>query len=214
MAQYKKKSSPKLEKESRDPELVTGPNSNITIHAMAEIFRDYIVDANSLTSENSYKYALSKLGGLVYTLGDVAIFASTISGKDFTDEANYWTSGIFVSAAVNKIIKENEAVTLDFASLGVPADCIGFRLKHGKILVPGNAGDYLGEHMTGGEIIVRGNAGYYTGYSMSGGSITVHGNAGGHLGRYMSGGIIKIEGKVGSIAKPYTGKIYQRGILQ
>ncbi|MDE1828854.1 MAG: hypothetical protein KGI25_00885 [Thaumarchaeota archaeon] len=193
---------------------MAGTNSNVTVNAMAEIFRDYIVDANGLTSENSYKYALSKLEGLVCTLSDVTIFASMISGKDFTDEANYWTSGIFVSAAVNKIIKKDETVTLDFASLGVPADCIGFRLKYGKIIVPGNAGDYLGEHMSGGEISVQGNAGYYVGYSMSGGSITVHGNAGGHLGRYMSGGVIEIEGKIGSIAKPYRGKIYHKGILQ
>lgn len=182
--------------------------------SIAEVFRDYIVDANGLTSENSYKYALTKLGGLAYTLSDVAAFARIISGKDFTDEANYWTSGIFVSAAVNKVIKENETVTLDFANLGVSADCIGFRLQHGRIVIPGNAGDYLGEHMSGGEIVVKGNAGYYVGYAMSGGSIAVHGNAGGHLGRYMSAGVIQIKGKIGSIARPYSGKIYHNGILQ
>jgi glutamate synthase domain-containing protein 3 len=193
---------------------VAETKSNVTVHAMAEIFREYIVDANGLISENSYKYALSKLEGLVYTLSDVTIFTAMISGKKFTDKANYWTSGIFVSAAVNKIIKENETVKLDFASLGVPADCIGFRLKYGKILVLGNAGDYLGEHMSGGEIIIKGNAGYYVGYSMLGGSIIVRGNAGSHVGRYMSGGVIKIEGQIGSITKSYQGRIYHKGTLQ
>lgn len=193
---------------------MAGTNSDVAVEAMAEIFRDYIIDANGLTSESSYKYALSKLEGLVYTLNDATVFASMISEKAFTDEANYWTSGIFVSAAVNQIVKENETVILDFANLDVPADCIGFRLKHGKILVPRNAGDYLGEHMSGGEIVVQGNAGYYVGYAMSGGSITVHGNAGGHLGRYMSAGVIQIEGQIGSIARPYRGKIYHKGILQ
>lgn len=189
-------------------------DSNLAVCAIAEVFRDYIVDANGLTSESSYKYALSKIDKMMYTLDDVTLFASIINGRDFTDEANYWTSGIFVSAAVNKIIKKDDTVTLDFANLGVPADCIGFRLKHGKILVHGNVGDYLGEHMSGGEVVVLGNAGYYAGYAMSGGRIIIQGNAGGHLGRYMSAGVIQIQGQIGSIAKPSGGKVYHKGVLQ
>lgn len=206
--------SAKLEKETRDHKSVVGIKPNVTVHALSEVFRDYITDANGLTSENSYKYGLSKLEGLDYALDDVMTFASMINGKDFTDEANYWTSGIFVSAAVNRIIKRDETVMLDFASLGIPADCIGFRLKHGNIMVVGNAGDYLGEHMSGGSITVQGNAGFYVGYRMSGGSIAVNGDAGGHLGRYMSGGLIKIGGKIGSVARPCGGKVYQKGVLQ
>ena len=193
---------------------MTGTNSNVIVDAIARIFREYIIDANGMTSENSYKYASTKLQSLKFALDDVSVFASMISGKYFSDEANYWTSGIFVSAAINKIIKKDETIKLDFASLEHPADCVGFRLEHGTIILHGNSGDYLGERMSGGKIIVEGNAGYYVGYSMSRGSITVQGNSGGHLGRYMSGGVIKIEGQIGSIAKPCKGQIYQKGILQ
>ena len=189
----------------------TGKNKTC---ALDEVFREYIIDANGLTSQNSYNYALSKLEGLDYESSDVAVFARMISSEKFTDEANYWTSGIFVSAAVNKVIKKGETVTLDFAGLGYPADCIGFKLAQGRIMVPGDAGDYLGERMSGGEIAVLGKAGYYAGYFMSGGSIMIDGDTGGHLGRYMSGGVIRIKGKIGSISRPNRGKIFQRGILQ
>lgn len=181
---------------------------------MAEIFREYIIDANGLTSEYSYKYALSKLERLDFSLSDVSSFASLVSSKNFSGEANYWTIGIFISAAINKIIKNDDILTLNFVDLDYPVDCIGFKLKHGKIILHGNAGDYLGEHMSGGEITIQGNAGYYIGYCMSGGCIVIQYNAGGHIGRYMSGGIIKIEGQIGSIATPYKGKIYHKGMLQ
>ncbi len=82
-----------------------------------------------------------------------------ISGEHFSDKANYWTAGLFISAAINKTIKEDDTVTLDFSSLGCPADCIGYSLEEGKIVVQGGAGDYVGEGMSDGEIIVQGNAG-------------------------------------------------------
>ena len=189
-------------------------DSDATVNAMAEIFRDYIIDANGLTSEYSYKYASSKLERLDFGLSDISAFASLISGRHFSEEANYWTIGIFISAAINKIIKKDDIVTLSFANIEYSVDCIGFRLKHGKIMLHGNAGDYLGEHMSGGEITIQGNAGYYVGYCMSGGRIMIHGNAGGHIGRYMSDGIIEIEGQIVSIASPYNGKIYHKGTLQ
>jgi len=191
-----------------------GINSNVIVNAMAEIFREYIIDANGLISEHSYKYALSKLEKLDFSLSDVSAFAGLVSSKHFSEEANYWTIGIFISAAINKIIKKDDIVTLNFANIDFSVDCIGFRLKHGKIILHGKSGDYLGEHMSGGEITVKGHAGYYIGYCMSGGCITIQGNAGEHIGRYMSGGVIKIKGKFGSIVTPYKGKIYHKGKLQ
>ena len=187
--------------------------SNDVICAIAKIFREYIVYANSLTSERSYKSASSKLERLNFALNDVSIFAGLINSESFSDKANYWTAGLFISAAINKVIKEDDTVTLGFPSLGCPADCVGYRLKQGKIALQGNAGDYVGELMSGGEITIQGNAGYYVGYNMSGGHIIVQGNAGGHLGTYMSGGVIDIEGQIGSISESCRGKIYCRGTL-
>lgn len=188
-------------------------NSNDIICDIAKIFREYIVYANSLTSEYSYESASSKLERLNFTINDVSIFAGLINSESFSDKANYWTAGLFISAAINKVIKEDDTVTLNFASLGYPADCIGYRLKQGKITLQGNAGDYVCELMSGGMITIEGDAGYYVGYNMSGGNIIIQGNAGGHLGTYMSGGVIRIEGQIGSISKSCRGKIYHRGTL-
>ncbi len=192
---------------------MTKTNSNDVTHSIAKIFREYIAYANSLTSEESYKLASSKLERLNFTLDAVSIFAGLINSESFSGKANYWTAGLFISAAINKVIKEDDTVVLDFSRLGTQADCVGYRLKQGKIVLQGNAGDYVGEAMSGGKIAIQGNAGYYVGYNMSGGHILVRGDTGGHIGTYMSGGSIDIEGRIGSIAKSCRGKIYHKGTL-
>ena len=59
--------------------MARAPNS--TTYTIAKIFREYIADANSLTSEYSYRSASSKLERLGFILGDVSIFSSLISGN-------------------------------------------------------------------------------------------------------------------------------------
>ena len=187
--------------------------SDNTIYTLIQVFREYIAYANYLTSENSYKSAVSKLESLNFAPNDVSTFARLISRKYFSDMANYWTVGLFISSAINKVIKEDDTIMLDFPSLGYPVDCIGYRLEHGKIVLQGNAGDYLGEAMSGGQITIQGNAGYYVGYSMSGGKITIQGNAADHIGTYMSGGMVRIDDQIGSIAESCRGRIYRGAIL-
>ncbi len=188
-------------------------NSDRVIQDISLVFREYIDDANSLTSENSYKSALTKLEGIDFVASDVSNFAGMISRDLFTDKANYWTVGLFISAAINKIIKKADIVTLDFSGMDSPVDCIGYRLEHGNIVLQENAGDYLGERMFGGKITIDGNAGNYVGYAMSGGEIKIKGNAGSLVGRYMTGGTISIEGQIGSISEECKGKIYRGGSL-
>ncbi|MDE1764717.1 MAG: hypothetical protein KGI27_00440 [Thaumarchaeota archaeon] len=187
--------------------------SNPAISSIEKTFRDYIVHANSLVSEESYKHASSCLEKLGFALDDVSTFAGMISAEHFSNMANYWTAGLFISAAINKVIKEDDITNLDFSALEGPADCVGYRLEHGKIVLHGNAGDYIGESMSGGEIAIKRNAGYYVGYNMSGGRITIRGNAGDHLGTYMSGGIIDVKGKIGSISESCRGRVCHRGML-
>ncbi|HKU32363.1 MAG TPA: hypothetical protein VJR22_00770 [Candidatus Nitrosotalea sp.] len=186
-------------------------DSNNTVFAIAKVFREYIDYANYLTSENSYKSALSKLENLKFTMNDVSTFAGLIDREQFTAKANYWTVGLFISAAINKVITKGDVMMLDFAILDYPVDCIGYRLEQGNITLQGDAGDYLGENMSGGEITIRGNAGNYVGYAMSGGEITIQGNAMDHIGTYMSGGIIHVKGEISSISESCKGRIY-RGI--
>lgn len=181
--------------------------SNDIRNDIVQVFREYITYANYLTSENSYKHALSKLDNLKFTLKDVSRFTDLIKKEHLTGNANYWTVGLFISAAINKVIKKDEIFTLESACLGYSIDCIGYGLEKGKITLHGDAGDYLGENMSGGMITILGNAGNYVGYAMSGGKITIEGNAANHIGTYMSGGTIHVKGQVGSIAKSCKGKI-------
>lgn len=181
--------------------------SNNVRNDVVRVFQEYIIYANYLTSENSYKHALSKLDNLKFTLKDISSFIGLIKKEHFAGKANYWTAGLFISAAINKIIKENETFTLESEFLGDSVDCIGYGLEQGKIILQGDAGDYLGENMSGGMITIRGNVGNYVGYAMSGGKITIEGNAANHIGTYMSGGTIHVKGQVGSIAKSCKGKI-------
>src|SRR5574340_766948 len=95
-------------------EYLAKTSSNATVHAIAEIFREYIVDANSLTSEYSYKAASSKLERLSFALKDLPLFAGLISGEYFSSKANYWTVGLFISAAINKVIKKYDVIELGF----------------------------------------------------------------------------------------------------
>ncbi len=184
-------------------------DTNNTISSIAKVFREYITYANYLTSEFSYKSALSKLENLKFVLNEVSTFAGLIDREQFTDKANYWTAGLFISAAINKVITKDEVMVLDFVRLGYPVDCIGYRLKQGNLSLRGDAGDYLGENMSGGKITIQGNAGNYVGYAMSGGEITIQGNVVDHVGTYMSGGTIHVKGQIGSISGSCKGRIYR-----
>lgn len=74
---------------------------------------------------------------------------------------------------------------------------IGYKLKRGKVLIIGDAGNKLGCEMEGGEIVVEGNAGNWVGEKMKGGMITVKGNVGSYLGLCMENGRIVVEGNAG-----------------
>ncbi len=175
-------------------------------HDIALVFRQYLKYANYVTSDISYKSAASKLDPIEFSADDVMDFAKAVNGN-FSESANYWTRGIFISAAINKVIKKDETVTLELSGAEV-VDCIGYGLGRGTIKVVGDVGDYVGEYMSGGEIAVMGNAGNYVGYAMSGGKISVAGNAAEHVGTYMSGGAIHIGGSLASIASSCKGMVY------
>lgn len=188
-------------------------DTNNAICSIAKAFREYITYANYLTSENSYKSASSKLENLEFILNDVSTFAGLVDREQFTDKANYWTVGLFISAAINKVITKDEVMVMNFVRLGYPVDCIGYRLKQGNLSLQGDAGDYLGENMSGGKITIQGNAGNYVGYAMSGGEITIQGSVVDHVGTYMSGGTIHVKGQIGSISESCKGRIYHDATL-
>ncbi len=180
------------------------------------LFEDALEEfkANSFIDEN-FSTASTLLKGVNYTIKDIEELCPIFS-KFYANETN--SIGIFISAAINKIIKETDTIVLDFAGievnyLGYCLTCgnliikgsvggyTGQSMQSGSITIHGNAGDYTGKSMEGGSIIVEGNSNADTGVSMQSGSITVDGNAGDWTGDYMKGGSIIVEGNAGD----YTG---------
>lgn len=95
-------------------------------------------------------------------------------------------------------------------------------LKHGEVIVAGNAGDYLGvlnagatirvtqdsgnylaDNMTAGTVIIQGNVGYGAAQYCYGGVVVIHGNAGDFTGTMNKGAVIIVNGDVGDEVGTY-----------
>lgn len=70
-------------------------------------------------------------------------------------------------------------------------------LKHGQVLVEGDAGDYLGVLNDGASIRVSHDVGRYLADNMTGGTVIVEGNAGFGAAQYCYGGTVVIYGDAG-----------------
>jgi len=95
-------------------------------------------------------------------------------------------------------------------------------LKHGEVIIEGNAGDYLGvlnagatirgaqdagkylaDNMNSGTIIVKGDVGFGAAQYCYGGAVIVHGNAGDFTATMNKGAVIIIKGNVGDEVGTY-----------
>lgn len=99
---------------------------------------------------------------------------------------------------VNKLLKESlNGTPLTVKNIsklhGVAAG-----LKHGELIVDGNAGDYLAVLNAGATIRVKKNAARYLGDNMTAGTVIVEGNADYGAGQYCYGGTIVIHGSAGN----------------
>lgn len=130
------------------------------------------------------------LGNVDYTLKDIENFCGIIKGIG----GNRTQIGIYTSAAINKIIREEETVILDLGYV----QGLGMHLSKGTVVTEHNVGDYLGSNMTGGTIIVNGDTTRQAGFKMHGGKIIIEGQSENLLGECMDGGEILIKGKAGS----------------
>jgi methylamine---glutamate N-methyltransferase subunit B len=70
-------------------------------------------------------------------------------------------------------------------------------LKHGEVLVQGDAGDYLGVLNDGATIHVTQSAGRYLADNMTGGTVIIAGDAGFGAAQYCYGGTVVIRGNAG-----------------
>ena len=70
-------------------------------------------------------------------------------------------------------------------------------LKHGEVVVQGNAGDYLGVLNAGATIKVTRNAGKYVADNMTAGTVIVEGSAEYGAAQYCYGGTVVVRGDAG-----------------
>lgn len=70
-------------------------------------------------------------------------------------------------------------------------------LKHGEVVVQGNAGDYLGVLNAGATIKVTRNAGKYVADNMTAGTVIIEGSAEYGAGQYCYGGTVVVRGDAG-----------------
>ena len=70
-------------------------------------------------------------------------------------------------------------------------------LKHGELVLEGNAGDYFGALNDGAVIKVTKNVGKYAADNMTDGTIIIEGNAGYGAAQYCYGGVVVILGDAG-----------------
>ncbi|MBU4501563.1 MAG: hypothetical protein KKA79_03160 [Nanoarchaeota archaeon] len=134
-----------------------------------------------------YYYGEKLAQKIDYNKTELEILSQKIT---ITKENDKWL-GIYLSALVNKIINEDDEITL---TPKYPLNGIGECHKKGRLIVQGNASDYTGFYMKGGRLVVEGNANDNTGYGMVGGELVVEGNANGFTGCCMSGGRLVVEG--------------------
>ncbi len=163
--------------------------------------------------------ASAMLEGLDYTIEDIEFICPLIAysykkkcyaskNLNFLREKDLKEAiGIFLSAAINKIIKKTDTVNIYL--LGIEVDYLGSYLPCGNLIIHGNVGKMTGTCMENGIIIIEGNAGTNTGHQMKNGIIIIEGNAGINTGCFMSEGTIIVGGNVGDFTGElsYGGKI-------
>ncbi len=114
----------------------------------------------------------------------------------------------------DKFVKKKSELIL--YGLNKYCNFLGWKWKHGRIVVKSSIGSYLGSKMTGGSILVEGSAENFVGSELINGEILIKSNALDFVGAPlpgkkvgMQGGIIIIEGNVND----YLGLNMRRGII-
>ncbi|RLI74515.1 hypothetical protein DRO97_05785 [Archaeoglobales archaeon] len=119
----------------------------------------------------------------------------TINEIERISESLSGIAGFFIAGMCR--IMNNDDIAYFRVKKGISG--LGYKHKHGKIVVEGSRLLYLGMYMEGGEIVVRGNVTNYLGRGMKGGKIIVEGNARNWVGYEMKGGKIVIKGSAGDV---------------
>lgn len=141
---------------------------------------------------------------LDFTKGDIEEASRRI--ESYSHEDKY--AGFYLSALVNKIITEQDIITLKF---DVDLFGIGAYLKTGKLIIDGYVGHFLGYCMEGGEVITKKDAGHDVGNGMQAGKIIINGEVGCSTGIFSEGGDIIVYGNIEKIADSCKARIHKWG---
>ncbi|MBU4503053.1 MAG: hypothetical protein KKA79_10745 [Nanoarchaeota archaeon] len=183
----------------------------------------YFLEGMKYNRNNTARYllGLSIAKDIKYTSKGIGLFAEQLD-KDATQ-----SSGFYISALVNNIIKEDETITLNLNAVlsGLGAylrkGCLeingnflnntGYFMQGGCLHIYGNGLNTTGAEMKEGIIVIKGNLNNITGYMMKGGEIKVYGNVREDIGLRMSGGTIRINGGIENFSSNCNGNIYHNG---
>jgi len=217
----KKKSDKNIERLLEEPKQKENP------HALEHLLKsceEYFKFANSkhYFLKDSFSVSEEVASNLIYTKEDLEDLSQAVA----VDGEDYIFLGVHFSTLVNKIIKEEDTITLRFkekllylgsyhgkGTLVIEQGSwnhVGYRMYGGKIIVQGNVEESTGEEMEGGEIVVQGDASDWAGQHMKGGKIHIEGDSG-VTGSYMIGGEIHVDGEISHLSEVCKGTIYNKG---
>jgi hypothetical protein len=161
--------------------------SSLDVSGIAQLSR--IFETRFASTYERYDKLLESHKG-TYTIRDIEKFYSSQPHN-----VNTINLGLFISAAINRIITENDQVVL--RNSGLSLHYLGTGMRRGTIIVEGKVMDNLGHKMKGGLIIVKGDAYNRVASFMCGGEIQVHGSVASNAADNMTGGRLVITHNAG-----------------
>lgn len=160
---------------------------------------EFLQEQDKKCVEDTYILGQKIANGLSYTKKNLEEISRKIIIK--REEDRYL--GFYLSALINKIIKEEHKIILNPRA---KLTGLGAYLKEGTLIIKGSTQNYTGAFMSGGVMLVKGNVEELTGYYKEGGAIIIEGEVGNYTAYQMKGGpIIIVKGDVKDPREYYEG---------
>jgi len=207
---------PKIFKPKKNLENLTKSliKNSPTVLKMLDGCEEFLQNKKNKTFENKYLQGELIAKKITYTKRELEELSKVIvleqKEKGPSNIYNDPSIGIYLSALVNKVIKNEDMIML---SVSTEFSGLGSYMKQGVVIVRGDLGDYTCNNMEGGLMVVKGNTKGNTANYMSGGKLMIDGNVGWFTGWGMKKGEVYIEGTVSHISPNCKGKIYNKDEL-
>ncbi len=121
--------------------------------------------------QKGYQTAISLVPNINYSLQDIAGLCHSIS--DYDNRHLIW--GFFISALINKVIKDGETITIKPKKY-VLENNLGVFLERGTLILDGHVGMNAGYGLRGGKLVIRGDTEYCYGNCMEKGELIIEGS--------------------------------------